>query len=878
LIGEYAVRAAKVLFVIFMLALSYRAAVAGEALDPHKTTLPIYLLPETAAADGDLTEWGAVPPVTSEKFKDMHTGEAITPSADFAPTLRCGRTEAGLDLYFLVVVRDTNTWAENTDGWLSGDFLELYLDFGRAKRREEDPDWYKESNWQGTREMGQFGFQPRTLRTAPLVRHATNAANWKIDYASVPIAGGIAYELRLDVRSVLDDLKLAELPPYIGIDLGFADQDYPIYLKAGHFENRDGFYRLFGDGRNHIFPIKYGMLSTKPISAPERPLAPLPKTLRELYGESPGEDAIREGMKNLSGEELADLVRWAGLQGVKLNEKLVMQLPRPGDPRIMETCLAVAAYTDQDKALAPLVVAKAYQTIEPGVTAYPDKKNAESAVYVTVKRATPQALIVANLLVEKHSLQHREELARLLMHDDMTVAFTAAGALAKVGRAADAAVIQEALDTVCTDLDENAGITREEAAIAKGSYRVFFRDAIDALLTRTAPVPVARSAAQRQIRAENTDLPRHLPIDNNNVYNAAGLLRNWPAGGPKELWRAEVGAGIATVVEAGGRAFTAGRIDDGAHALCFDALTGEIVWQYGLGSGDPDVTPVADGDRVYYARGGIVCLSAKDGTEIWSEQKAYSCSSYSSPLVVGDVLYIGARHPSGLVAADKFTGEFLWAAGNGSPCSPGSPAYQIVENIPQVIVGVARPPGTAEVWGVDVKTAKVFWTRSFNADYGPCASPVVVGSRVYLCGGHGRYFSECLQIFVVDGALQARSLYVKDDVQTNSHNTVAVLDGLVYGFGMGGLQCTRLEGGSVVWQQKWSIDRHLILADGLLFITTPKGEIVMAEASKDGYKELGRVATKIDLSGDTQQITIANGRLYVRGKKQVVCYDLVNEE
>ena len=43
------------------------------------------------------------------------------------------------------------------------------------------------------------------------------------------------------------------------------------------------------------------------------------------------------------------------------------------------------------------------------------------------------------------------------------------------------------------------------------------------------------------------------------------------------------------------------------------------------------MTAVADGDRVYYTRGGIVCLSTKDGAEIWSEQEVYTCAAYSSP-------------------------------------------------------------------------------------------------------------------------------------------------------------------------------------------------------------------------------------------------------
>ena len=43
--------------------------------------------------------------------------------------------------------------------------------------------------------------------------------------------------------------------------------------------------------------------------------------------------------------------------------------------------------------------------------------------------------------------------------------------------------------------------------------------------------------------AENTDLERFLPNSGNSLYNATGLLRKWPAEGPKKLWQVEVGWG-----------------------------------------------------------------------------------------------------------------------------------------------------------------------------------------------------------------------------------------------------------------------------------------------------------------------------------------------
>ena len=73
-------------------------------------------------------------------------------------------------------------------------------------------------------------------------------------------------------------------------------------------------------------------------------------------------------------------------------------------------------------------------------------------------------------------------------------------------------------------------------------------------------------------------------------------------------------------------------------------------------------------------------------------------------------------------------------------------------------------------------------------------------------------------------------------------------------------------------------DRHLIMADGLIFTTTSKGDLVMGEPTADGFKELGRFATDVKLAGDTRQMTIANGRLYVRGKKMLACHDVAGKK
>jgi outer membrane protein assembly factor BamB len=405
--------------------------------------------------------------------------------------------------------------------------------------------------------------------------------------------------------------------------------------------------------------------------------------------------------------------------------------------------------------------------------------------------------------------------------------------------------------------------------------------------------------------AQNTDLPRFLPNHGNSVYQAQGLLRQWPAQGPRELWRVDVGFGKSAVVEARGLAFTAAETDEQQWAVCLDPATGATRWKHLLlpkpnrhFEWGPTTSPVVDEDRVYFIPYGIaqdvwdmrcpiVCLKT-DGTELWRADKTFWGSEASTPLVVGDTLYVGADNPQRvvLVALDKRTGELRW----GTVCesdkerelaAPASLTYQVIEGIPQVIVGTY---GTREVLGVHASTGEIMWRYPYPAqiNIGLVSTPVAVGSRLFVCGGEGkdRNFSACLQMVAADGKIAYRELYRSTEWQTNMYNTVAIHEDAVFGFGgnqrIGFLHCTNLADGKLLWRQDsddWTKDQNLVIADGLIFALTKKDELVMAEASRDGYRELGRVALGIEV-GRPQQPTIANGRMYIRGHKTVICYQV----
>jgi len=425
-------------------------------------------------------------------------------------------------------------------------------------------------------------------------------------------------------------------------------------------------------------------------------------------------------------------------------------------------------------------------------------------------------------------------------------------------------------------------------------------------LVHTASL-VGAGEAGPEPEAPNTDLPRFLPNHGNSVYSAKGLLRAWPNGGPKELWRVEVGWGKSSVVEAAGLAFTAAETDDQQWALCLEPATGATRWKHLLWpkpnrhfEKGPVNSPVIDGDRVYFIpyaifekdvwemRSPIVCLKT-DGTELWRADNTFWGTEGSTPLVAGDTLYVGADNPQHvvLVALDKMTGKLRWSVAatpekDRELGAPASLTYQVVEGIPQVIVATY---GTRELLGVHAATGEVMWRYPYPADIiiGLVSTPVAAGSRLFVSGGEGkgRNFSACLEMKTAGGKIACRELYVSTELQTNMYNTVAIHQGAVFGFGGGSkagfLHCTNLEDGRLLWKEEtrdWTKDQNLVVADGLLFALTRNDELVMAEASRERYRELGRVRPGIEL-GRQQQPTIANGRMYLRGSRWVVCYKIV---
>jgi len=282
-------------------------------------------------------------------------------------------------------------------------------------------------------------------------------------------------------------------------------------------------------------------------------------------------------------------------------------------------------------------------------------------------------------------------------------------------------------------------------------------------------------------------------------------------------------------------------------------------------------------------------MKTDDGTLLWSEDKQFNCSEGTTPLIVGDVLYIGGGGKENIVeAVDKLTGKLLWKTAEDRETGGSNPKmyvdgasvmYQEVGGIAHVIVGVWRN----DLMGVDARTGKLLWHWKFAkpASSGFVPTPVAIGNRLLLSASQGESnYVQCLEMVPKDGGLEPHLLYENDRLQCNQYHTPSVFDGAVFGFGRGdardALQCTNFEDGKLLWQQEntdWRRDRQLTIADGLIFAIDVKEELVLLEASRTGYKELGRVNPGVKL-GIPHQPMISNGRLFLRGEEVLVCYQV----
>jgi outer membrane protein assembly factor BamB len=144
----------------------------------------------------------------------------------------------------------------------------------------------------------------------------------------------------------------------------------------------------------------------------------------------------------------------------------------------------------------------------------------------------------------------------------------------------------------------------------------------------------------------------------------------------REVWRVELGPSYSGPIVGADRIFTTETKDKKFEIVtALDRATGKQLWRsqwegaisvpfFAKSNGDwVRSTPALDGDRLYVAgmRDVLVCLSARDGKEVWRKDFVKELKTpppdfgfVCSPLVDGDAVYVQAA--AALLRVNKHTG------------------------------------------------------------------------------------------------------------------------------------------------------------------------------------------------------------------------------
>jgi outer membrane protein assembly factor BamB len=390
--------------------------------------------------------------------------------------------------------------------------------------------------------------------------------------------------------------------------------------------------------------------------------------------------------------------------------------------------------------------------------------------------------------------------------------------------------------------------------------------------------------------ASAADWPQFLGPTRNAVSAETGLAKSWPEKGPPVVWEHDVGEGFSAPVVADGTLVLLHRVGDEEVVEALDAATGKPRWKFPyptkfsaqIGRDDgPRATPLIAGGRVYTlgAEGMLYCLDLKDGKKVWEKSlaKEYKTDRTrfsgfgSSPLLEGDLLLVNVgAEGAGIVAFDKRTGKEVWKA-TDDEASYSSPVAATIGDVRHVFFFTRTG-----LVGLDPKDGKVRfshrWRSRINESVN-AATPLVVGDTVFLSASYGT--GAVLLRVTKDGVEEVW----KGDKSLSSHyNTPVHKDGYLYGidgrqeYGAR-LRCVELKTGKVKWEKERFGCASLLLADGQVLALTEGGELVLIEATPEGYKEKSRAAV-LKATPCRAEIALADGRLYGRDGKKLVCWNV----
>lgn len=433
---------------------------------------------------------------------------------------------------------------------------------------------------------------------------------------------------------------------------------------------------------------------------------------------------------------------------------------------------------------------------------------------------------------------------------------------------------------------ENSSLVRRFPSLVHHLSRIASHLLVLCLLAAPA-IATERPPSDGLIASSEPGWPQWRGPRRDGISDEKGLLKSWPPGGPKLLWKTDnLGTGWSSPIVVGERLYITGDMGDGLVVYALD-LNGTVLWRSRNGRAWKGPYPGARAccafseGRLYNmnAHGRVVCLDAASGRELWAIDVLERFGGRNITWALSECLLVDGQRlivtPGGrkalMAALDKRTGETTWTTeplGDDctSHCSPILFRYagrRLITNC-----------SSAHGFGVDADTGELLWTVPLNNPYGTNVSTPVYGDgRVFYVTPYAE-LGRCYQLHADGRKMRA------EHVWTCSLDTVTGAGVLVEGtlFASGYKEAKWWFGvdwltGQTKYEFKELTTGAAIYAEGRLYCLDESGTAALLKPKPDGLEIAGRFRLVAKRVNDAwAHPVLLDGRLYLRYHDTLWCY------
>jgi len=403
---------------------------------------------------------------------------------------------------------------------------------------------------------------------------------------------------------------------------------------------------------------------------------------------------------------------------------------------------------------------------------------------------------------------------------------------------------------------------------------------------------VLGAAASLTTGGRAADWPQFMGPNGDGTSPEKGLLRAWPADGPKVLWTAKLGPGYGGAAVRDGKVFVFDRVNQKQDVLrCLDLGSGKEEWTFPYdapGSIDHEGSRSMPsvGEKFVFILGPfgqLHCLDRATHTVVW---KRHLVEDYGaelprwklsqSPLLCQDAVIIAPQSTrAGVVALDQATGNERWRSGPVGRLGYASPKRLKLDGVEQIVV-----ISTDGVAAVAAKDGAELWRYAH-----PCKIPIpnvgdLGGGKLFVTAAY-MSGSAVIQVTLDGGKWNVKELARISEIGGHCHPALLYQEHLYLLCNTNerndGMVCFDAKG-RLLWQTKREpfLDKggSILTADGLIYVMDGRsGELHVVEPSPAGFKSLAK-AKLLEGREIWGPLALADGRLLIRDQTQMKCVDL----